>query len=190
MPRFGATVGPPDAAVDEPCRDLAMPRAPLLLASMALLGLAGCHSTPARWGFEIPVCARDGSDCACMLVGWTICGSRCVNLQFDRDHCGQCGRACATPSCDNGQCVDACSGSLGACDGACTYADDPFNCGRCGVACDHGCREGACVPDIGCGAGKAWCNGVCIDVSSDAQNCGACGRTCDASHACADGICT
>jgi hypothetical protein len=167
-----------------------MPRALLLRAAILLFGLAcaTCQSGTPRWGFEIPVCADNGSDCACMLVGWTNCDSRCVNLQFDSANCGQCGRACPQ-SCDSGQCVAACSGSLGECDGSCTYLDDPFNCGDCGVVCDRGCRAGACIPDIGCGVGRAWCAGVCIDILADVQNCGACARACPVNTTCANGTC-
>jgi hypothetical protein len=167
-----------------------MPRAPLLRAAVVLVALAcgECDSKPPRWGFEIPVCAGGGSTCACMLVGWTICDSRCVNLQFDDHNCGQCGQACPG-TCDHGQCATGCSGGRGACAGSCTYADDPFNCGECGVVCDRGCEAGTCVPDIGCGAGRAYCNGTCIDILADAQNCGACARACPATHACADGTC-
>jgi hypothetical protein len=169
-----------------------MPRALLLPAAAVVVGLVcgSCHSGPPRWGFEIPVCAADGSDCACMLAGWTLCGSRCVNLQFDRDDCGECGHSCGSQVCDQGRCVDACSGSAGACSGSCTYADDPFNCGGCGVACDRGCRGGACVPDVGCGDGRAWCHGTCIDVMTDRNNCGACGRACTSTQACAKGTCS
>lgn len=36
----------------------------------------------------------------------TCCGGRCVNTRFDREHCGGCGRACASGErCDNGTCV-------------------------------------------------------------------------------------
>ena len=40
-----------------------------------------------------------------------------------------------------------------------------------------------------CGSGRALCNGMCVDVSSDPANCGACGMTCGVGSVCAAGVC-
>jgi hypothetical protein len=54
--------------------------------------------------------------------------------------------------------------------------------------------NGALVCSGVCGTGKAFCNGNCIDVSSDPNNCGACGNVCSApqvqSYGCQNGQCT
>lgn len=46
--------------------------------------------------------------------------------------------------------------------------------------------------DCGCSRSQACCEGVCVDLGSDAQNCGQCGAACDAKHgasSCSDGAC-
>jgi hypothetical protein len=50
------------------------------------------------------------------------------------------------------------------------------------LACDQGeCR---------CAAGTSWCNGSCIDTTSDPDNCGGCGNQCDPDfEVCSNGDC-
>ncbi len=70
--------------------------------------------------------------------------------------------------CKNG--FDDCDG-----DGRCeSLADDPANCGACGVIC---------------GANTSCCDSVCIDIQSDPANCGACAAACNSGEACAAGTC-
>ena len=50
----------------------------------------------------------DGKCCQRGLTGTeTCCDGRCVDMQFNRQHCGRCGRQCiGTQRCVNGACVD------------------------------------------------------------------------------------
>src|SRR5690606_4172985 len=47
------------------------------------------------------------------------------------------------------------------------------------------CNEGAC----GCPEGQLLCEGVCVDLASDATNCGTCGTVCEAGKQCSRGLC-
>ena len=62
----------------------------------------GCSTPVSTEGGDAGV-PGDGSICS-------TCGSRCVDLQNDREHCGSCGNACAPgQTCSAGTCAD-CSG--------------------------------------------------------------------------------
>jgi hypothetical protein len=92
--------------------------------------------------------------CACRTIH-TRCGKRCVDLRWDIDNCGECGRACPqsrdfglTRVCRAGECV--CSPGSVDCGGTGYCNDlnnDPAKCGKCGRACTGGavCRQGECV---------------------------------------------
>lgn len=79
------------------------------------------------------------------------------------------------------------------CGGVCVDgAQDPANCGGCGVACGGGsaCEDGSCAcptarPDI--------CGTACVNVESDVANCGSCGTVCTAdapaTAVCVEGAC-
>lgn len=88
------------------------------------------------------------------------------------------------PICASSSCAIGCTEGYGDCnsdrcgDGCETkLADDPKNCGACGVAClpGQGCVNGKCEcedPNL------QFCDGQCVDVLSNRANCGACGNRC------------
>lgn len=113
------------------------------------------------------------------------CGTECVDLRTDPDHCGRCDQRTEGGRCEDGQ--PLCAAPLSACPAGCVdLRDDPQNCGRCGQAVSPGieCVNGALV----CRSDPSYpwpllaCDGRCIPPDSD--NCGACGR------ACGSGSCT
>lgn len=138
----------------------------------------------------------------------TRCGTGCVDLSVDRQHCGACNNLCPDMGglvCAAGQCacpvgwVD-CSQAPGAPQGIEGYCanldDDPRNCGTCGVSCAAGarCANGQCQGAGGaqCAPGLTDCNGVCVDLASDMNNCGACGAVCESglvAAECRAGVC-
>ncbi len=99
--------------------------------------------------------------------GLASCGERCVDLERDAEHCGDCGVSCLTTdgytarTCQRGVCVPTCSAGWADCDGdticETNLLDDVNNCGDCNVQCDYGlgqpCIRGRCLtvpcPDAG-----------------------------------------
>jgi len=76
------------------------------------------------------------------------------------------------------------------CGGKCVWvANDPMNCGACGVTCaaPKVCSAGACADT--CMPGLDACTGRCVDFKTDNDNCGACGSRCPSGQACVDGSC-
>lgn len=82
------------------------------------------------------------------------------------------------------------------CAGTCAnLTSDPFNCGKCNMACDpQHPGASACVGSMCqvCAAGTADCDGLGVnacesDLSADKKNCGICGRACAGS--CSGGHC-
>lgn len=128
-----------------------------------------------------------------------LCNGQCVDTASTPDHCGGCGRACALDQvCNLGACAGACSESLVTCTRSCVdLASHPEHCGRCDERCDadETCVAGDCEDACGdacdderarcvsgvcqCREGFAVCDGVCVDLRTDASNCGACGNACD-----------
>jgi hypothetical protein len=99
-----------------------------------------------------------GGQCTCPSGHPDICTSttgavRCVDLQFDSEDCGQCGRACPMADlCVEGTCMPSCAQGLTGCsaDHASVCADlqmDDLNCGECFNACfgGHHCVSGHCT---------------------------------------------
>jgi hypothetical protein len=82
-------------------------------------------------------------------LGDVRCGSSCVNVASDTDHCGGCDIACPTDEvCRTGTCQSMCASGGTSCNGQCvTLGDDTSNCGACGNACAPGstCAGGVCV---------------------------------------------
>ncbi|MBN9163262.1 MAG: hypothetical protein BGO98_32770 [Myxococcales bacterium 68-20] len=120
-----------------------------------------------------------------------------VNLKADRDNCGACGFACPSSGdlyeCIDGHCVLQCDISYNRdCDGfddnGCeTRLGTNDNCTGCGDKCldpANPCVQRSSAPGdygCGCGAGRLYCNGKCVDPKGDDQNCGGCGNVCDPS---------
>jgi hypothetical protein len=85
------------------------------------------------------------SGCA---LGELLCDGRCVRVEVDRNHCGECGNSCrANELCALGVCVEACDEPLVLCGDLCVDTDsDPANCGGCGRICVSGiCDSGQCA---------------------------------------------
>lgn len=152
-----------------------------------------------------------GGACVCAAT-YSLCGSTCVRLTDDPNHCGICNRACsglyavtAPYVCSGGACVLTCDSTNADCDGSwltgCETDTkwDAANCGACGNACGGGeeCYEGACQ----CVSGLSECPSVngCFDVDSDVNHCGASCVDCtdppdvlgapEGAFACAEGSC-
>ena len=96
----------------------------------------------------------DAFDCNPPL---TKCGSICVDLQNDPNHCGGCTNACASvdggvATCIASMCSVTCSGGLTLCNDACVDTQtDPNDCGGCGQPCppQSACSGGSCTTTIG-----------------------------------------
>ena len=133
-------------------------------------------------------CRNKSQQNAC-LAACSACGKNTSRL------CGTCGSyvCCAEPgpyeygACVDGQCTYWCVDGAVDCGGFCTsLAEDPYNCGACGNACDASapyCDGGACR------CPGTVCDGVCVDVLSDRLNCGGCGQVCSVGFLCGGGVC-
>lgn len=123
--------------------------------------------------------------CASPLVGleckpgFTRCDQICVDLQMDPQHCGSCGRECATGAmCAAG----SCSNAIG--DGG-PDASGSADAGTQSPLCEG---EGS-ADDCICGFGELKCGTICVQAGTDPNNCGQCGLTCDAEDFCVNGGC-
>jgi stigma-specific protein Stig1 len=110
--------------------------------------------------------------------GKTLCDGKCVNLDTDGRHCGNC----------DANCTGIC------CAGVCVFPlTDPDHCGDCKTQCDGldaACVNGKCAKP--CPAGQTRCRprgGVayCADLSSDPKNCRTCGHVCAVNEVCRAG---
>jgi hypothetical protein len=109
-------------------------------------------------------------------TGQTLCGTSCVDVKTDNDHCGDCDTDCGTGTCqtNNGK-TTCCPTGQTNCDGTCvdttTNAD---NCGTCGTDCGtNECKSNG-TSSVCCPANQINCAGQCVDTDSDAANCGGC----------------
>lgn len=132
-------------------------------------------------------------------AGQTLCGSTCVDLALDKNHCGTCATACVGDEvCAAGVCSLSCGTDRLACGDYCVaYLNDSSNCGDCGIVCGTGtaCELGKCeiqcsglTPDR-CGSEAA---GFCTNLQTDDTHCGTCGTDCTAiagDYRCEKGIC-
>jgi hypothetical protein len=83
-----------------------------------------------------------------------MCGTTCVDLRTNPNHCGECRNKCASGSCEAGSCVGACPAGQTVCPPlrkCVDLQDDRLNCGQCSHICPlmQVCRAGACVPRNG-----------------------------------------
>ncbi len=113
-------------------------------------------------------CDRQDDDCDGAL-------DEDFDVLTDRNHCGQCGRACG----DAEEC----------CQGRCRRLDTPEDCGECGNACDRGADRCELAPGgarCRCGDGDA-CPGDqrCVDGACRCQGNDDCGPQ----QLCCDGVC-
>src|SRR5215216_5363465 len=143
-------------------------------------------------------CIRQGDDkvCACP-EGKTACNERCVNLDRNENHCGECFNRCAEETtCVNGACcpnaqVCGTGTSLTCCAEGERCVD-----GVCGPACvsnggdctaNSECCSGNCSNSICCASGRVGLsNGTCALPCSGAEvcpNCGSVGPSCAAADA-------
>jgi hypothetical protein len=164
---------------------------------------------------SVSPCVAGRRDAYCNLDAGSsqVCcpGGGCADLENDSSNCGYCGSACqAGLSCIGAQCVaTSCTSAIvnqpclrgdggegGCCGTACLeMADDPNNCGGCGVKCAavEVCELGYCViaqcspahqgapceVDGGGFLDLGSCCGVsCANLGSDPNNCGLCGNSC------------
>ena len=142
----------------------------------------------------------------CAAQGLTDCNGVCVDIMTDAANCGACGgrlwhgrgvrrRVLLAGHCAT-QTADCTAQGLTDCGGICVdVANDPSNCGGCGLVCPQGdsCSAGVCIaveaPVADCASqGLADCGGVCVDVLTDPANCGGCGVVC--ANQCVNGICS
>lgn len=147
----------------------------------------------------------DGDACA---AGRERCGSVCLDLASDPEHCGSCDVVCAAADvCDAGECVAQCRDGRVPCARACVdLQTDPFHCGDCSEVCDLGgecvaadCKDACgdacdrnrevCVDqECACRTGFSSCGGACVNLDTDPMHCGECGLGCDGSP-CGGGEC-
>ncbi len=198
--------GPPDTGSIQPTMDVPTVDAPvtdLALVDRVTADLVEGPDVPdGPDGPDVPV-DRPAGDLGTMDVGCAsplfLCGSACVNLSTDPNHCGRCGSACpAGQPCTAGVCIaDDCPGGQ-FCAGTCRHTStDPSNCGGCGQQCCAGnvCSGGVCI--VACPGGMTSCPGsmsscrgnVCADTRTDPTHCGACATRCAAGETCVDGVC-
>lgn len=86
------------------------------------------------------------------------------------------GASCAAGVCCGGTCTDV--------------ANDSWNCGSCGVACQAPqlCVARRCAT-FECPPTQALCGSVCTSLATDRSNCGLCGNACPAGMGCGESVC-
>jgi hypothetical protein len=142
-----------------------------------------------------PAAATRERDAAAPVVDVVLLGGDAPPpppLPCDRARCGHAGEPCYNEACEglaecrDGFCVACPRPSDTVCSGRCTdIANDPSNCGRCGLVCHP---LGCLTPQTACGrcpAGRADCDGDCrnaceADITGDACHCGGCAVDCNA----------
>jgi hypothetical protein len=137
--------------------------------------------------------ACDGGVCVCR-PGLTRCGSACVDVRADADHCDGCGSPCAGAEvCQDGACIAACDAPRQACDGACVeLASDSLNCGDCGELCraDELCLSGDCEPYSAIeGCDSCPCVEACESEDSDGEDLQCCDSPFLGGPVCVDADC-
>lgn len=155
-----------------------------------------------------PVCAAAGTSFACS-TGCSpstpdLCGTECVSLKTNVDHCGQCNTKCPTVAhadvtCVDGQCTLACKPEYHACGGKCVASTDPLACGPACVTCPVPTNAAAsCENDVcsfRCLDGFGDCNqdpsdGCEASFATDPRHCGACNNACPGGSTCKESVCS
>lgn len=130
----------------------------------------------------------DGLVCSPGLV---LCGTECVDVDSDPDHCGTCFAPCAEDEfCSLASCVMECPSYLTECDHACVDLDNnPAHCGSCGNICaaHEYCTSGSCVDT--CPPGLTRCGDLCVNLRNDPEHCGSCDELCPEDTVCSDYAC-
>jgi len=132
--------------------------------------------------------------------GYSLCGSRCVDLRADYRNCGSCGNSCGRFVCDNGRCsaeilhdAGMPTADGGRPDGGGLDAGQPDAGGDAGRADAGGDPDSGFERDAGlggCSVGYQQCSGVCINPSTDREHCGSCDVVCAADERCSAGSCS
>jgi hypothetical protein len=166
-------------------------RAVAVILLTAVMGASGACAKSLEALAPFPCTADmtcpDGFTCELTSNGGTACAPTisCPSGQMP------CNGACFDPTADDPRNCGGCGVDCGAgglcCSGKCAQPDsDAQNCGGCGKACtdDKSCIQGACA----CTPEETVCSGVCADLSSDSLHCGSCSNSCG-DNACAGGVC-
>jgi len=116
--------------------------------------------------FRFPGCGK-GASCG---KGEAYCSEKCVNINDDRDNCGQCGHNCASgKTCQGGVCKSCPAGTTFCGDECVDLQSSDENCGACGNECIGigKCTGGECVThcpgsnQICCSGKLAYCAKTC-----------------------------
>jgi hypothetical protein len=175
----------------------------------------GCGNVCALANVVSQTCAAGQCAVGTCTAGFGDCDGLAVNgceadLAADPFNCGACNASCDLYPNAAGVCTAGTTCSMGACDagwddcdpGAAgcetQVAQDPLNCGACGIACPStngtaGCLASACTMTA-CNPGWGDCRGAAVagcetDLTSDAANCGSCGFACAAGQICGGSTC-
>lgn len=151
---------------------------------------------------SIPVTEPTDNPCT---HGEKLCGSSCVDLFTNKNHCGVCGRACGSQEiCVSARCGPACTekGTTLCGDTCVNLETDADNCGGCGKECashlpnakGSECEDGKCVISQ-CSTDYGDCNekvsdGCEVNFRTDANNCGGCGDKCPSGQVCYNKKCS
>ncbi len=138
----------------------------LVLAGGCASGGDGERPGPDDGSGEVLPDGGDGDSGRCP-PGFIRCGGECIDPMSDPANCGGCDNPCgAGEVCNEGACVDTCSGVRIRCGAECVDpATDAENCGACGVPCeglpnaDSICSDGACAV-AACHVGFVDANGA------------------------------
>jgi hypothetical protein len=129
-----------------------------------------------------------------------------VDLDWNDEHCGECGNRCGdgtgTLACRDGACVTCEEAGEANCSGDCADLDwSDSHCGACDHACgtEEVCVLGQCISGDGSCEGacedgnRICCDSVCINPRRSDNHCGGCNvARCgvqDCTDACRDGVC-
>jgi hypothetical protein len=122
-----------------------------------------------------------------------LCGTRCVELLKDNDHCGRCNQGCGENEiCSAGKCTKTCLKHEKLCSASCVnLSSNSAHCGKCGVRCSskESCEKGVCQARTACKADEILCKGFCVKSNIDVKHCGGCDLTCGTGQICFGGKC-